>query len=65
MIGSFNDTPWGQRAGLTASRTSAGVRFKLADNVGLSPSYNWQHIFVPGARLTDSHIATLTIDAHF
>ena len=65
LIGSFNDTPWGQRAGLTASRTSAGVRFKLADNVGLSPSYNWQHIFVSGARLTDSHIATLTIDAHF
>jgi hypothetical protein len=65
LIGALNDTAWGQRAGLTASRTSAGVRFKLADNVGIAPSYNWQHIFVPGATLTNSHIATLTLDAHF
>jgi hypothetical protein len=65
LIGAFNDTAWGQRAGLTASRTSAAVRFKVSDSVGIAPSYNWQHIFVPGARLTDSHIATLTIDAHF
>lgn len=65
LIASLNDTPWGQRAGLTASRTSAAVRFRLSDSLGIAPSYNWQHIFVPGARLTDSHIATLTIDAHF
>lgn len=65
LIGSLNDTSWGQRAGLTASRTSAGVRFKINDRLGIAPSYNWQHIFVPGATLTDSHIATLTIDAHF
>jgi hypothetical protein len=65
LIGSLNDTAWGQRAGLTASRTGAGVRFKLSDTVGIAPSYNWQHIFVSGAQLTDSHIATLTIDAHF
>lgn len=65
LIGAFNDTGWGQRAGLTASRTSAGVRFKLSDSLGIAPSYNWQHIFVAGARFTDSHIATVTIDAHF
>ena len=65
LIGSLNATGWGQRDGLTASRTSAGVRFKLSDQIGVSPSYNWQHIFVPGATISDSHIATLTIDAHF
>lgn len=65
LIGSLNATGWGQRDGLTASRTSAGVRFKLSDQLAVSPSYNWQHIFVPGATISDSHIATLTIDAHF
>lgn len=65
LIGSLNDTVWGQRAGLTASRMSAAVRFKISDQLGIAPSYNWQHILVPGATLADSHIATLTIDAHF
>lgn len=65
LIGSLNDTVWGQRSGLTAGRTSFGVRFKVADNIGISPAYNWQHVYVPGARISDSHIANLTIDAHF
>jgi hypothetical protein len=65
LIGSLNDTGWGQRAGLTANRAAAGVRVALSPRVGVSPSYSWQHIFIDGRPDRNDHVAGLTLDAHF
>ena len=64
-IASLNDTDWGQRAGLTATRLSAGVRFGLSNHWGVSPGYNWQHIFLRGAQDRNDHIAALTVDFRY
>lgn len=64
-IASLNDTAWGQRAGLTATRLSAGVRFGVSNHWGISPGYNWQHIFLRGAQDRNDHIAALTVDFRY
>lgn len=64
-IASLNDTDWGQRAGLTATRLSAGVRFGLSNHWGVSPGYNWQHIFLRGEQDRNDHIAALTVDFRY
>jgi hypothetical protein len=65
LIGSLNDTAWGQQSGLTASRLGVGIRLPLSPRLGLTPSYAWQHIFLEGRNDRNDHVLGLTIDAHF
>ncbi len=64
-IVSLNSTAWGQRAGITATRTAVGVRFPLSPHWAVSPGYNWQHVFLRGAVDRDDHIAALTFDFRY
>lgn len=64
-IAALNSTAWGQRSGLSATRTGASVRLPVSDGVGVSPGYTWQHIVLRGAPDRDDHVFGLTLDAHF
>lgn len=64
-IAALNSTEWGQRSGLSATRTGASVRLPVSDGVGVSPGYTWQHIVLRGAPDRDDHVFGLTLDAHF
>ncbi|MFM6852475.1 MAG: DUF2490 domain-containing protein [Sphingopyxis sp.] len=65
VIGALNSTAWGQRAGISTTRTGAAVRVALSPRLGLSPGYTWQHVFVRAGADRNDHIAGLNIDAHF
>jgi hypothetical protein len=64
-IFALNSTDAGQRAGLTANRASAGVRFALCKHFGVQPSYTWQHVNRIAAADREDHIVGLTLDAAF
>lgn len=63
-IASLNSTAWGQRSGMTATRTGIAVRHRVSPRVGIALGYTWQHGFRRNAGDRDDHIAGLTIDAH-
>jgi hypothetical protein len=65
LIGALNTTAWGQRSGLSASRTGAGLRFPVTPRFGIGPSYTWQHIFLAGRDDRNDHVLAVTLDAHF
>lgn len=65
VIGALNTTAWGQRSGINATRTSAGLRIPVTARIGLGPSYTWQHIFLAQRDDRNDHVLAVTFDAHF
>lgn len=65
MIAAINDTPWGQDAGLSASRLGAALAIGVDDHVTLSPGYTWQRVVVDGAPDRNGHILGLAVITRF
>lgn len=62
LIFGLNDTDYGQFAGLTANRASAGMHFSLSKHVGIAPGYIWQLVNRENAPSRNDHILSLTLD---
>ncbi len=65
VIGALNTTTWGQRGGISAARTSAGLRIPVTPRFGISPSYTWQHIFLRQRADRNDHVLAVALDVHF
>ena len=65
LIGALNDTPWGQDAGLGASRLGAALAIGVDDHVTLSPGYTWQRVVVEGGPDRNGHILGLSVITRF
>lgn len=64
LIVSLNDTPWGQRAGLTTNRAALLLHRRLNRQLGAALGYTLQNVRLRGGPDRQDHITGLTFDVH-